>query len=322
MAEQVNIAILYDTLGWAQHRHALGLQKYVPEWASVDIMGVGEFHGVRREKADVCYCVNFASCRRTAGHALVSCVASHAWVHRVELSNDWRTLGTNVRRNSANGVKILNTLDATVCRNEALAVWARPHCRRVGVFPAGVDCELFTPGDFCEKPAKLRVGWCAQAGTAFKGWEQVMKPLMRDLGRNYIWDCQTQPHATRKPREWMAEWYKTLDVFVCTASAEGTPNPPMEAAASGVPVIATDVGQLRDWETLRELDLIVPDYGSHEEAAITRREIARRLYRFGDSDKRERARGWLLASIDSTYDYRVLAPKTLRFIAGDLYEDG
>ena len=40
----------------------------------------------------------------------------------------------------------------------------------------------------------------------------------------------------------MPEYYSKIDLYICTSSIEGTPNPVLEAMACGVPVISTDVG--------------------------------------------------------------------------------
>jgi glycosyltransferase involved in cell wall biosynthesis len=40
----------------------------------------------------------------------------------------------------------------------------------------------------------------------------------------------------------MPTFYGGIDVYCCASIAEGTPNPVLEAMASGVPVVSTDVG--------------------------------------------------------------------------------
>ena len=42
----------------------------------------------------------------------------------------------------------------------------------------------------------------------------------------------------------MVEFYHSLDVYVCASRSEGTPNPCLEAAACGLPVITTAVGNM------------------------------------------------------------------------------
>jgi len=42
----------------------------------------------------------------------------------------------------------------------------------------------------------------------------------------------------------MREFYRDLDVYVCASRSEGTPNPCLEAAACGVPLVTTGVGNM------------------------------------------------------------------------------
>lgn len=48
-----------------------------------------------------------------------------------------------------------------------------------------------------------------------------------------------------QPREAVAAFYHGLDALLCASLVEGTPNPVLEAMASGVPIISTDVGIVR-----------------------------------------------------------------------------
>jgi glycosyltransferase involved in cell wall biosynthesis len=42
----------------------------------------------------------------------------------------------------------------------------------------------------------------------------------------------------------MLDFYHSLDVYVCASRTEGTPNPCLEAAACGLPVVTTRVGNM------------------------------------------------------------------------------
>jgi glycosyltransferase involved in cell wall biosynthesis len=42
----------------------------------------------------------------------------------------------------------------------------------------------------------------------------------------------------------MLDFYRNLDVYVCASRSEGTPNPCLEAAACGVPLVTTRVGNM------------------------------------------------------------------------------
>ena len=44
--------------------------------------------------------------------------------------------------------------------------------------------------------------------------------------------------------EEMREFYQSLDVYLCASRFEGTPNPCLEAAACGIPLLTTRVGNM------------------------------------------------------------------------------
>ena len=53
--------------------------------------------------------------------------------------------------------------------------------------------------------------------------------------------------AGRVPHEEMPRWYRSADLFVLPSEFDNSPNVALEAMASGVPVVATDVGGLRQY---------------------------------------------------------------------------
>ena len=317
--KRASVLINYDVDGWAQHRHAMGLQKYAPEDIRVDI-GSQLQKLQERQAYDAVYIINLHSAGAKVGRRLVSCVASHAWLHKVYGPADWRTRGVNKWRNSVVGAGVLRYPRAVICRNRELEKWARQYCKSVKTIPAGVDTDLFVPQE--KTPGgRLVVGWCGQVSgddrKDFKGYKEILLPLVRRLGSRYRWIINKKDAVSPLSQEDMVEWYNGLDVFLTTASAEGTPNPPFEAAACGVPVIGTPVGQLADWKVWRGACSVSP-YHNEETAEVTINELVEQLARFDEdlgcwADTGEE----LLASIHEDYSYSVIAPKTLRFILGE-----
>jgi glycosyltransferase involved in cell wall biosynthesis len=62
-------------------------------------------------------------------------------------------------------------------------------------------------------------------------------------------------HLAAREEKWrnrdeMLDFYRSLDVYVCASRSEGTPNTCLEAAACGLPVITTRVGNMP--ELIRE----------------------------------------------------------------------
>lgn len=103
----------------------------------------------------------------------------------------------------------------------------------------GVDLDRFSPAPAPRPPGPLRVGWVGNSdwgthiGPDMKGFHSVFRPALAGLAPGLaearIADRVTSP----LPPERMPDFYRDLDVLVCTSTIEGTPNPVLEAMASG-----------------------------------------------------------------------------------------
>lgn len=156
-----------------------------------------------------------------------------------ELEGTWREPG-------------LATLDEFACavfmNNRLLFEELGPRFRQpVYYTPNGVDTEFFRPptAERPESPRSLRVGWAGSLknqGAEHRGVNEFIAPAvaavegaeLRLAVREEKW----------RDRDEMLEFYHSLDVYVCASSTEGTPNPCLEAAACGLPVVTTRVGNM------------------------------------------------------------------------------
>ena len=120
------------------------------------------------------------------------------------------------------------------------------------VIPDGVDTEHFSPGsNRSGKNQTFSIGWVGNSawgrqtqGFDVKGYHRLFKPMMAALRAHgfTVKEIIADPQINHVPFEKMPDLYRTMDVFVCTSAAEGTPNPVLEAMACGIPVVSTDVG--------------------------------------------------------------------------------
>jgi glycosyltransferase involved in cell wall biosynthesis len=314
----MKIVIAHDAVGWAQNLHSEGLRKFAPKGLSVTTQLLSA--PIPRD-AETVYTINMASCRKIPGVRTVLCCASHAWKYQANDPNNWRTRGVNPKRNSIVGQVHLSQADAVVCRNTALEAWASLHTDNAKYIPAGIDPELWHPGGRVPNTGrKLRVGWSGQVNPEmsgrFKGFDEIYLPLKSMLGEQYEFVDNTRTANEALSWSEMREWYASLDVFLTTASAEGTPNASFISAACGAVVISTDVGQVSDWSSLKHAGLVVPSYGNEEEACSTKMWISVLLKSLEDPHVRSAKQEMLLASIEHSYSYKVLAKPTLEFVTG------
>ncbi len=117
----------------------------------------------------------------------------------------------------------------------------------------GVDLARFTPAAIPPAPGPLRVGWVgnsdwgSQIGPDMKGFHGIFRPAMAALAAEGLAVAHVADKVTRPlPPERMPDFYRDIDVLACTSLIEGTPNPVLEAMASGAAVVSTDVGVVRD----------------------------------------------------------------------------
>jgi len=115
--------------------------------------------------------------------------------------------------------------------------------RKVEYLSDGVDTEVFHPGDrVVGSGPTIRIGW---AGNSKEARTIKNLTLLRSAVAHVpnvelvIADIAT---CDRLPFTSMPAWYQQLDVIVCVSKTEGTPNPALEGAASGLAIISTRVG--------------------------------------------------------------------------------
>lgn len=121
------------------------------------------------------------------------------------------------------------------------------------VIPDGVDTEHFSPSA-TERDGSdiLAIGWVGNSAWGrhtdgyadTKGYQRLFRPTMSELqSRGFPVEPRVaDPQVRRVNFEDMPDFYRQLDVYLCTSAMEGTPNPVLEAMACGIPVVSTDVG--------------------------------------------------------------------------------
>ncbi|HET6892701.1 MAG TPA: glycosyltransferase, partial [Pyrinomonadaceae bacterium] len=111
--------------------------------------------------------------------------------------------------------------------------------------PNGVDTTFYHPNPSKAPSSLLRVGWAGSLtnmGSGYRGYHEFIVPAAAAVERVELLTAARED-KWRGPEE-MREFYRSLDVYVCASRTEGTPNPCLEAAACGVPLLTTCVGNM------------------------------------------------------------------------------
>lgn len=125
--------------------------------------------------------------------------------------------------------------------------------KEVMIIPNGVDADFYRPGCRPNDGTILLVG---NPALWFKGFDVALRTLQKvwNSGHRFKvkWVCQIKPSVqgvnfpiefiVNPPQEELAEHYRSADIFLFTSWYEGFGMPPLEAMASGVPVVSTLCG--------------------------------------------------------------------------------
>jgi len=91
----------------------------------------------------------------------------------------------------------------------------------------------------------MRVGWAgslSNQGPQQRGFYDLLVPAVSSVEAAQL-VVAAREEKWRGPDE-MLEFYRSIDIYLCASRNEGTPNPCLEAAACGVPVATTPVGNM------------------------------------------------------------------------------
>ena len=113
---------------------------------------------------------------------------------------------------------------------------------------------------------ELVIGWVGNSATKMngvdlKGFHTIIKPVIEELkdeGYN-IKEHYADRNEKWRTTEEMPKYYSEIDLCLCTSIHEGTPLPILEAMYSGVPIMTTDVGIVREALGEKQKEFIIGD---------------------------------------------------------------
>ena len=111
--------------------------------------------------------------------------------------------------------------------------------------PNGVDTNFFHPAPHKELLSTLRVGWAGSLTNrepGYRRYHELIVPAVNALDGVELITAAWEERQ-RGPEE-MRIFYQSLDAYICASHTDGTPNPCLEAAACGVPLLTTRVGNM------------------------------------------------------------------------------
>lgn len=261
----MKVGLIYDAEGWCWAYQAAGIAKYAPPEYEVSCWSQDVFKGVQKrgkleEYAALLHFSWVEAPNIKVGPRWCTVVAHHGLEYDLprKTGGAWGAIAANQSRNRHTAMEKLPLFDRVICVNPMLQDAVQALARECGkavrsiCIPAGVDTEIFKPPPvrYHHPTAKLRVGWCGQrqkdGSRNTKGFAEMVPAIQAATGSIAQFVVNDRDHTCALSQADMAEWYRGLDVFLCTSLNEGTPMPVLEAAACGLPIISTDVGIARE----------------------------------------------------------------------------
>ena len=273
------IAIVYDFDGWAFCNIANQIKKYLLKYFEIDIFPVSVFDDntvkllILAKEYDLVHCL---------WRGLISCIDTEyirGYIYNMGIKYEEFVQEYLINSNITTSVYDHKFLDdnnfgytrtfAKYCKNytvsssvlkeiyDNLQIDKKPTM----VISDGVNLERFKP-DHLErfeleniKNRTINIGWVgnseftdSEGDDDLKGVRKIINPAIQELIEEGYNICKK--FADRKeeyiPHDKMPEYYNKIDLYICTSKNEGTPNPVLESMASGIPIISTDVGIVRD----------------------------------------------------------------------------
>ncbi len=152
--------------------------------------------------------------------------------------------GTDPAGEFEKAIGVLRQFKVVTCNSKILESLLRPHLPGIVLAQNGVDTEFFKMQDREFDASDIAVGWNGKRKAA-KNLE-IFRGTRLVLGNPFLILLLEAGKRGESPmaREFMPGWYGSLDFYICASLHEGTPNPCLEAAACGLPVITTEVGNM------------------------------------------------------------------------------
>lgn len=135
---------------------------------------------------------------------------------------------------------------------DAVIVVSEEMCRHVpgSVIPCGVDCNIFKPYDRDE--ARARLGWPLNKYIVLFPFDPTRRVKRYDLAEVAVGRLQREGIPVELVKVFNVEncqmpwYYSAADVMILCSDREGSPTAIKEAMACDLPVVATDVGDVRE----------------------------------------------------------------------------
>lgn len=135
---------------------------------------------------------------------------------------------------------------AVIVNSPSLYSYFKNKFENIFYAPNGVDTGAFSPKKKKTRTKNFTIGWAGHAGRTdsqgnqIKGYYDLLLPTLKKIKGVRLKSVLAEKNQL--PLEKMPQFYNSIDAYVCVSKSEATPNPCLEAASCGKPIITTRVG--------------------------------------------------------------------------------
>jgi glycosyltransferase involved in cell wall biosynthesis len=245
----MRVAVIADIRGWAFNNILKGIIKYNPDpELQIDIFYEVELHHDRQKLAELCgYDLLYPFSLYQAAYLQRMGYTDYiTTVHMAPLGANRVTEGSITvhdyspqRHSSGMSARRLSAFSPFLER-----IWGE--ARALHHVRVGVDPDIFYPPAERGEHKQLRIGWVGDPDKPYKRFDLVEQAIaeLRDVELCTVFGGATRGVPKTYPE--MADFYRGLDVYLCTSDHEGLPTPAIEAAMCGVPIVSVAVGVMTE----------------------------------------------------------------------------
>ena len=223
------VLLISDVRGWAWHYKSQQIQKHLSDEFNIDIVWLlGRGASRIKDRTHDLYV--------TFGYSYVDYLKSIAPRKKI----------TGITAHRPHSVLSPQMRKAAVVHANSMMLYKELQTMHNIVYylPNGVDEELFIPHDIPKERDNIVVGHVGKL-SVMKGQEEYIKPAIQRAGA--VAKFHFNDYTNAVPLNQMPSIYQGMDVFIVASKEDGTPNPALEAAACGIPIISNHIGNMPEF---------------------------------------------------------------------------
>jgi len=234
VSSKPKILFICDVKGWAWWIKSNYIKRYINDEFDIDIInfiGSGSNRKINDSKYDLYFTFGYSFINKLKGN-----ISKNRKITGVTAHRPLNVIIPKMRMAGyvhANSMLLYNELKEYKFGN------------RLYYLPNGVDADLFRPiTSIPRKKDNIIVGHIGKLSPQ-KGQNEFIKPAIIKSGAESFFHFNKYTNKVKHTD--MYKKYQEFDVFIVASKEDGTPNPALEAAACGRPIISNRIGNMPEF---------------------------------------------------------------------------